>query len=212
MQDAHQETSTQTNSELVEQSPTLIPQGAVALAIIKSATASNGITEITLQAGARFAQTDCFATSVQRFNKEDLGKTVACVQPLGATTPLIMGIVLNTSATESSLLDGLLESGCNAVKTALSIEAPVIAKDVEIDLTEISAAELHQQSAELMSMEEDESDPERLILRAQQSVVIKCGESSISLEADGRIRLNGRNIFSRASQLQRIAGGAIKLN
>lgn len=212
MQDAHEHTCAGTADESQQDTLLLIPQGSVALATIKGSTENNGLTEVTLLGAEGFSSTTCKASALQHFSQQHVGKTVACVQPLGASNPMIMGLVFNASASENSLLDDLLENNAEAAEPPPEVKQQKLADTVEIDLSEIAAAELHAHDTGLIDQEDNESDPERLILRAQQSVVIKCGESSISLEADGRIRLNGRNIFSRASHLQRIAGGAIKLN
>jgi len=222
MQDAHENTCAATGSDTQQGSVPQIPQGSVVLATIAASTDENGFTAISLTLSGAVSSVSSLATSIQPFKSEDIGKTVACVQPMGAVYPMIMGPVINAEASERSLLETLLLQNDTKHSTDLeneqqssirSSEDPGISREVEIDFNDIAAAELQEHDAAgLLSIEEDDSDPERLILRAQQAVVIKCGESSISLEADGRIRLNGRNIFSRASHLQRIAGGAIKLN
>ena len=55
-------------------------------------------------------------------------------------------------------------------------------------------------------------DGERAVLEAVREVVLRCGEASIVLHADGRIYIRGARIVSEASGANRIRGGSIQLN
>lgn len=55
-------------------------------------------------------------------------------------------------------------------------------------------------------------DGRELVLEADSSLTLRCGKSSITLTRDGRIVLRGTNLLSRASGVNRIRGGTIKLN
>jgi len=55
-------------------------------------------------------------------------------------------------------------------------------------------------------------DGERVVLRAEHEIELRCGESAIILSADGHIQLRGNYITSHATATQRILGGSVNLN
>jgi hypothetical protein len=55
-------------------------------------------------------------------------------------------------------------------------------------------------------------DRQRIVLSAQQEVVLRCGKASITLTTDGRIAIRGADIVSTAGRVNRIRGGAVKIN
>jgi hypothetical protein len=55
-------------------------------------------------------------------------------------------------------------------------------------------------------------DGRELVLEADSLLTLRCGKSSLTLTRDGRIVLRGTNLVSRASGVNRIRGGTIKLN
>lgn len=52
----------------------------------------------------------------------------------------------------------------------------------------------------------------RLLIAAGEGICLQAGESRIELDADGRIRLDGREIASIATGCQRLQGSTIELN
>jgi len=57
-----------------------------------------------------------------------------------------------------------------------------------------------------------EETPEALILEATTSMVLRCGESSITLRNDGKVLVKGKDVVSHAARLNRIRGGAVSIN
>lgn len=55
-------------------------------------------------------------------------------------------------------------------------------------------------------------DGERVILEAGREVVLRSGNASIVLHADGRVFIRGARIVSEASGANRIRGGSVQLN
>lgn len=55
-------------------------------------------------------------------------------------------------------------------------------------------------------------DGRELVLEADSSLTLRCGKSSITLTRDGKVVVRGANVVSRASGVNRIRGGTIKLN
>ncbi len=56
------------------------------------------------------------------------------------------------------------------------------------------------------------ADGQRLVLSAGQEIELRCGSASITLTRDGRIRLRGVQILSRATGVNRIFGGSVQIN
>lgn len=49
-------------------------------------------------------------------------------------------------------------------------------------------------------------------LEGRESVTIKCGDSSITMQRDGNIVVRGKNIISRASGQNKVRGFSVKIN
>lgn len=54
--------------------------------------------------------------------------------------------------------------------------------------------------------------PESLVIEARRDLTLRVGEGSITLRADGRILIQGRDLVSSARRLNRIKGGAVSIN
>ncbi len=54
--------------------------------------------------------------------------------------------------------------------------------------------------------------PEHAVVAASESVEIRCGESSLTLDRVGRVRIKGTQIVSRSLGLQRIKGATVEIN
>lgn len=59
---------------------------------------------------------------------------------------------------------------------------------------------------------EVQRDGQRLVISAGQELVLKCGESTITLTKDGKITIRGKQLLSRAEGVNRIKGGAVQIN
>lgn len=55
-------------------------------------------------------------------------------------------------------------------------------------------------------------DGERVVIQADQELELRCGESVILLQRDGRIEIRGNYITSQATATQRLRGGSIHMN
>ncbi len=56
------------------------------------------------------------------------------------------------------------------------------------------------------------SDGRRVEISATDEIVLRCGESSITLRHDGKIELRGDYVLSRSSGVNRIQGGTVEVN
>lgn len=55
-------------------------------------------------------------------------------------------------------------------------------------------------------------DGRRLVLDAQQEILLRCGKSTILLQRDGKVLVRGAHLVSRSSGPNKIKGGSISLN
>lgn len=55
-------------------------------------------------------------------------------------------------------------------------------------------------------------DGETLVLQASRNVSIQCGESSLSMHADGTVVIKGRKILTRATETNRVRGSTVCIN
>ena len=54
--------------------------------------------------------------------------------------------------------------------------------------------------------------PDELVLEAKQNLTLKCGDGSITIRADGKILIKGRDLVSHAQRTNRIRGGSVAIN
>jgi hypothetical protein len=55
-------------------------------------------------------------------------------------------------------------------------------------------------------------DGKRIVLEAEEEVVLKCGSGSITLRKDGKIIIKGTHLLSRSTGPNRIKGGSVNIN
>lgn len=54
--------------------------------------------------------------------------------------------------------------------------------------------------------------PETLLLEAKQGLTLRVGDGSITIRADGKILIKGKDLVSHAKNVNRIKGGAVAIN
>lgn len=59
---------------------------------------------------------------------------------------------------------------------------------------------------------EVDSDGERIIVRAKEQLVLRCGRASITLTNAGKVLIQGSYVLSRSSGVNRMKGGSVQLN
>jgi len=55
-------------------------------------------------------------------------------------------------------------------------------------------------------------DGKRVVLEGKEEIVLKCGESSITLTKAGKILIRGKYLLNRSSGVNRIMGGSVQVN
>jgi len=56
------------------------------------------------------------------------------------------------------------------------------------------------------------AEGERLVLSAQQEIVLRCGEASITLTRAGKVIIRGAHVVSRSSGMNLLKGAAVEIN
>ena len=68
------------------------------------------------------------------------------------------------------------------------------------------------ESAKPQAVVQVQRDSERLEIKADKEIVLRCGEASITLTEAGKIILRGTYLLSRSSGVNRIKGGSVQIN
>ena len=55
-------------------------------------------------------------------------------------------------------------------------------------------------------------DGERVLIEGKEEIVLRCGEASITMRADGKIVIKGTHLLSRSRWTNRIKGGSVQIN
>lgn len=55
-------------------------------------------------------------------------------------------------------------------------------------------------------------DGKKVVLEAQEEIVLKCGDASITLNKSGKISIRGKYILNRSTGVNRILGGSVQVN
>jgi Domain of unknown function (DUF6484) len=55
-------------------------------------------------------------------------------------------------------------------------------------------------------------DDERLVLRAEREITLRCGDASITLTRAGKVIIKGRYVVSHSSGCNKIKGAAVEIN
>jgi hypothetical protein len=55
-------------------------------------------------------------------------------------------------------------------------------------------------------------DGKRVVIEGQDEIVLRCGEASITLRRDGKVMVRGTYVETQAKGVNRIKGGAVKIN
>jgi hypothetical protein len=61
-------------------------------------------------------------------------------------------------------------------------------------------------------LESQREIPDELVLEATKGLTLKCGEGSITIRADGKILIKGKDLVSHAQRMNRIKGGSVSIN
>jgi hypothetical protein len=71
---------------------------------------------------------------------------------------------------------------------------------------------LRDGAAESSEKVDVEADGQRMIVSAQQQLVLRCGKASITLTKAGKVLIEGSYVLSRSTGVNRVKGGSVQLN
>jgi hypothetical protein len=57
-----------------------------------------------------------------------------------------------------------------------------------------------------------DADEDRYVISAEREIVLKCGDSSITLTRAGKVIIKGNYILSRSSGYNKVKGAAVDIN
>ena len=130
----------------------------------------------------------------------DVGRQVALLFANGDLhQPVLLGLIYSPLY---QLLDSYMTSDNSA---ALS------SGDQEI-FEEVSLLPAREPMSLSMVGESVKVDGKRVVIEGEEEVVLRCGESSITLQRNGKIVIRGKYLLSRASGVNRILGGSVEVN
>ena len=58
----------------------------------------------------------------------------------------------------------------------------------------------------------DKKEDGRLIFEAKEEIVLKCGESSLTLTKSGKVLIRGKYVLNHSTGINQIIGGAVEVN
>lgn len=134
------------------------------------------------------------AISTVALNQQYIGRQVALLFDRGnPEKPVVIGIIHNPL---QELIDNFESS---SVENSISEENPY-----EMDIKDDNSADNLINDIYL--------DGERLVLEGKKEIVLKCGDSSITLTKAGKILIRGKYLLNRSAGVNRILGGSVQIN
>ncbi len=133
------------------------------------------------------------------------GAPLVC-SPLSGPTPVVARTLVTLRNDELSKATG---SRVLLIYEDDDVSNPIIIGFIHDRLTEeraTVAVPVEEDSRELLV------DGRRIVLKADEELLLSCGKSSVSLSKDGKVIIRGVHLISRASQTNKIKGGAVSIN
>jgi hypothetical protein len=104
-------------------------------------------------------------------------------------------------------------TGTADLEQLATAQAPVVLVFENGDATQPIVVGVVQQPAPKKARRGKKTDAQRHVhLEAEEELTIRCGKGAITIRADGKILIHGSNVTSRATQTNRIKGGAVRIN
>jgi len=144
------------------------------------------------------SQKPLIAISTLDLNQKHVGRQVALLfTGEQLQSPVIMGVI-------HSPLQDMLES---FEQTSQTSEASQSSID-DSSSKESKAIELESD----LGVDDVTIDGKKIVFEAQNEIVLKCGESSITLTHSGKILIRGKYLLNRSTGVNRIMGGSVQVN
>ena len=91
-------------------------------------------------------------------------------------------------------------------------DLPIIIGVMESIIDDLVSLEMNGPSDPDKKPVEAKVDGKRIEFEAEEEIVLKCGNGSITIKKEGKIIVKGTEIVSRASGRNKIKGGSVELN
>lgn len=141
------------------------------------------------------------AQTTVKLEEGDIGRQVVLMfLSQDINQPVISGLIRNQ-------LDSLLES----YEPANSTIEDKADTDIEAFKSE-NRQEMSFNQKDLASDKDILVDGKSVAIEAQEELIFRCGESSITLTKSGKIFIRGKYLVNRASGVNRILGGSVQIN
>ncbi|WP_232229808.1 DUF6484 domain-containing protein [Polaromonas glacialis] len=141
--------------------------------------------------------------------------------PIGVVIGELIGIT-NAGCTPLVLYPGQLGTAAVLARSALGLQGGHIGRQVILmfeagDATKpIIMGLLHAGEGSTLpdplGQVEVDADGERLMITANEQLVLRCGKASITLTKAGKVLIRGSYLLSRSSGANRIKGGSVQIN
>lgn len=132
---------------------------------------------------------------------QHIGRQVALMFTQGASSrPIIIGFLYSPL---QQMLDDLIEQTRVSI-AGLEVEDQQVFDEPAANSAQAPIADQHNNTVHV--------DGKRVVLEGQEEVVLKCGESSITLTRNGKVVIRGKYLLSRSSGVNRILGGSVQVN
>lgn len=170
-----------------------VPQGEVVIGTI-SGLSEKGYPLVNFSISGRTI-VSVEATTTLSFTTREIGRQAALLFiESKIDKPVVIGLI-------HSPLDMLLESY----------------QETGIDLEVARDGDKHDNAREETdepphAFEDITIDGKKVHIEAQEEIVFKCGESSITMTRAGKITIRGKYILNRSSGVNRILGGSVQVN
>jgi hypothetical protein len=109
-------------------------------------------------------------------------------------------------------LPGCEVQACDVLETGAAI--PIAEGDVVLiwipSVGEGRGVVLGRIGVPLSAVASDGAD--ELVIEAKKNLTLKCGDGSITIRADGKILIKGKDLVSHAQRTNRIKGGSVSIN
>lgn len=129
------------------------------------------------------------AISTIALHAKHIGRGLALLFAEGdLTKPVIIGLIHNP-------LDQLIESF-----------------EVSNATPPVSNVEEAKHSDQVQNEDTFYLDGKKLVFEGKEEIVLKCGDSSITLTRSGKILIRGKYLLSRSTGVNRILGGSVQVN
>lgn len=131
------------------------------------------------------------AISTIGMTKKHIGKQVALLFANGdLTSPVIMGLIHNPL--QEMLENFNPDSSSPSLREGDSFSPVALETDIKVEDVLV--------------------DGNKITFQAKEQIVLRCGESSITLTKAGKILIRGKYLLNRSTGVNRIMGGSVQVN